>query len=120
MAGFACAFSALAYAELAASIGGCGSAYGYAYAGLGELVAWIIGWDLILEYGVATAAVAIGWSGYFNNALAAMGLGLPEAWLKAPGDGGIVDLPAAAIVVLSLHCSPSACARARVSTPRWC
>jgi len=100
VAGFACAFSALAYAELASSIGGCGSAYGYAYAGLGEIVAWIIGWDLILEYGVATAAVAIGWSGYFNNALAAMGLGLPEAWLKAPGAGGIINLPAAGIVLL--------------------
>jgi len=60
LAGFACAFAALAYAELAATVGGCGSAYGYAYAGFGELIAWIIGWDLILEYGVATAAVAIG------------------------------------------------------------
>jgi len=61
LAGAACAFSALSYAELAASIGGCGSAYGYAYAGFGEFIAWLIGWDLILEYGVATAAVAIGW-----------------------------------------------------------
>ena len=63
ISGFACAFTALSYAELASSIGGCGSAYGYAYAGLGELIAWIIGWDLILEYGVATSTVAIGWSG---------------------------------------------------------
>lgn len=100
VAGLACAFAALAYAELAASIGGCGSAYGYAYAGLGEIVAWIIGWDLILEYGVATAAVAIGWSGYFNNALAAMGLTLPDVLLKAPSDGGLVNLPAAAIVLV--------------------
>jgi APA family basic amino acid/polyamine antiporter len=100
VAGLACAFAALAYAELSASIGGCGSAYGYAYAGLGELVAWTIGWDLILEYGVATAAVAIGWSGYFNNALVAMGIGLPEALLKAPGAGGMVNLPAAVIVLL--------------------
>lgn len=99
VAGFACAFSALAYAELAASIGGCGSAYGYAYAGLGELIAWIIGWDLILEYGVSTAAVAIGWSGYFTNALAAAGLALPQALLKAPAGGGIINLPAAAIVL---------------------
>lgn len=100
VAGLACAFAALAYAELAASIGGCGSAYGYAYAGLGEVVAWIIGWDLILEYGVATAAVAIGWSGYFNNALTAVGLALPDALLKAPTDGGIINLPAAAIVLV--------------------
>ena len=99
VAGLACAFSALAYAELAASIGGCGSAYGYAYAGLGEIVAWIIGWDLILEYGVATAAVAIGWSGYFDNALAAVGLHLPEYFLKAPSDGGWINLPAAGIVL---------------------
>src|SRR5262249_44442756 len=51
VAGFACTFAALAYAELAASVGGCGSAYGYSYAAFGELIAWIIGWDLVLEYG---------------------------------------------------------------------
>jgi len=99
LAGLACAFSALAYAELAAAVGGCGSAYGYAYAGLGELVAWVIGWDLILEYGVATAAVAIGWSGYANNALEAMGIGLPGSLLKAPSQGGLINLPAAGIVL---------------------
>lgn len=100
VSGFACAFSALSYAELASSIGGCGSAYGYAYAGLGELVAWIIGWDLILEYGVAVAAVAIGWSGYANNALAAAGLHLPAALLTTPVEGGIINLPAALIVLV--------------------
>lgn len=100
VAGLACAFSALSYAELAACIGGCGSAYGYAYAGLGEIFAWIIGWDLILEYGVATAAVAIGWSGYFDNALAAAGVHLPGYLLKAPGDGGWINLPAAGIVLI--------------------
>jgi len=99
VAGFACAFTALAYAELAAMIGGCGSAYGYAYAGLGEFIAWIIGWDLILEYGLATSAVAIGWSGYVNNALAAVGLPLPEALLKSPMEGGLINFPAAAIVL---------------------
>ncbi len=98
VAGTACAFSALAYAELAAAIGGCGSAYGYSYAGLGEIVAWVIGWDL--EYGVATAAVAIGWSGYMDNALAAAGLGLPEALTKGPAEGGLVNLPAFAIVLV--------------------
>jgi len=99
VAGLACAFTALAYAELAAMIGGCGSAYGYTYASMGELVAWIIGWDLILEYGVATAAVAIGWSGYMNNALTAIGLPLPEFLLKAPAAGGMINLPAALIVL---------------------
>ena len=100
IAGLACAFAALSYAELAATVGGCGSAYGYAYAGLGEFVAWIIGWDLILEYGVALPAVAIGWSGYMSNALEAIGLGLPAALLKAPVEGGIVNLPAMMIILL--------------------
>ena len=98
--GFACAFAALAYAELAASVGGCGSAYGYAYAGLGEFIAWMIGWDLILEYGVATAAVAIGWAGYVNNALTAMGMPIPAALLKSPVEGGIVNLPAFLIILI--------------------
>jgi APA family basic amino acid/polyamine antiporter len=104
VAGFACAFSALAYAELAATVGGCGSAYGYAYAGLGEIVAWIIGWDLILEYGLATPTVAIGWSGYVGNALTAIGLELPKILLNAPGtpnvEGAIMNLPAFLIIIL--------------------
>ena len=100
VAGIACAFAALAYSELAAAVGGCGSAYGYSYAAFGELVAWIIGWDLLLEYGVSTAAVANGWAGYFNNALTAIGFGLPEALTKAPSLGGIVNLPAAGIVLV--------------------
>ena len=101
VAGLACAFAALSYAELAASIGGCGSAYGYAYAGLGEFIAWIIGWDLILEYGVATAVVAIGWSGYVNSALSAMGMPLPPELMKVPLEGGWINLPAT-LVVLAL------------------
>ncbi|WP_443098685.1 amino acid permease [Thiovibrio frasassiensis] len=100
IAGIACAFAALAYAELAAAVGGCGSAYGYSYVAFGELIAWIIGWDLILEYGVATAAVATGWAGYFNNALTAVGLALPNALTKAPMQGGIINLPAAGIVLI--------------------
>ena len=94
VAGTACAFAALSYAELASSVGGCGSAYGYSYAAFGELIAWIIAWDLILEYGVSVAAVANGWSGYFNNALTAIGLGLPPELTKGPLAGGIVNLPA--------------------------
>jgi len=109
LAGLACAFAALAYAELASSVGGSGSAYGYSYAAFGEFIAWIIGWDLILEYGVATAAVANGWAGYFNNALHAIGLGLPDYLTKGPfavnattglPDAGLVNLPAFGIIIV--------------------
>lgn len=100
IAGLACTFAALAYAELASSVGGCGSAYGYSYAAFGELTAWIIGWDLILEYGLSVAAVANGWSGYFNNALTAIGLPLPDYLTHAPELGGIINLPAAGIVLI--------------------
>ena len=100
LAGTACAFSALSYAELATSIGGCGSAYGYAYAGFGEIIAWIIGWDLLLEYGVACSAVAIGWSAYVNNSLTAIGLPLPKSLMAPPLEGGFIDLPATIIVLL--------------------
>ena len=100
IAGLACAFAALSYAELSAAVGGCGSAYGYSYAAFGELVAFIIGWDLLLEYGISVAAVANGWSGYFNNALTAIGIPLPEMLTKAPKLGGIINLPAAAIILL--------------------
>ncbi len=100
IAGFACAFAALAYAELAAAVGGCGSAYGYSYVVFGEVIAWVIGWILLLEYSVSVAAVANGWSGYFNNALSAMGMGLPEALTKSPALGGIINLPATSIILI--------------------
>ncbi|MEQ1577250.1 MAG: amino acid permease [Hyphomicrobium sp.] len=103
VAGVACAFAALAYSELAASVGGCGSAYGYSYAAFGELIAWIIAWDLILEYGVSVAAVANGWSGYFNNALTAVGFGLPPEFTKGPfaeGGGGFCNVPAVGIILV--------------------
>ncbi|MFT3730446.1 MAG: amino acid permease [Hyphomicrobium sp.] len=100
VAGIACAFAALSYAELASSVGGCGSAYGYSYAAFGELIAWIIAWDLILEYGVSVAAVANGWSGYFNNALTAVGIGLPEAYTKGPFAGGVINVPAIVIILI--------------------
>jgi APA family basic amino acid/polyamine antiporter len=100
VSGIACAFAALAYAEMAASVGGCGSAYGYSYAAFGEIVAWVIGWILLLEYGVSVAAVANGWSGYFNNALSAIGLALPEHLTKAPSMGGVVNLPALMIILI--------------------
>ena len=78
--GAACALAALCYAELAAMIPQAGSAYAYSYATLGELVAWIIGWDLILEYAVGNVAVAISWGDYFNTLLRGFGTRLP-AWL---------------------------------------
>jgi APA family basic amino acid/polyamine antiporter len=99
-AGVACVFVAFAYAELAASVGGCGSAYGYAYALFGELIAWIVGWNLVLGLGVALAAVANGWSGYFTNALAASGIALPDALTRGPFLGGLLNLPAMGIILL--------------------
>jgi APA family basic amino acid/polyamine antiporter len=101
LAAVACTFSALSYAELASSIPVSGSAYTYAYATLGELVAWIIGWDLILEYGVSVAAVAVGWGGNFNAFLdSAFGVKLPAAIALAPEKGGVVNLPAVVIVLI--------------------
>lgn len=98
IAGLAALFAALAYAELAASVGGTGSAYSYAYAGFGEFIAWIIGWNLLLEYGMAVATVAIGWSGYVNNFFEAMHIHLPEALTKNPFEGGTINLLAVLIV----------------------
>jgi len=100
VSGLACIFVALSYAELAASIGGCGSAYSYAYAGLGEVIAWAIGWDLLLEYGLGISTVAIGWSGYVQNALTAVGIHLPALFLKGPFEGGFVNLPAVLVIAL--------------------
>lgn len=98
LSGLACLFSALSYAELAASIGGSGSAYNYAYTSFGELIAWIIGWDLILEYTMSVSAVAIGWSGYVRDGLASIHLSLPYYLAKNLFDGGIIDLPAVIII----------------------
>ncbi|HET6529184.1 MAG TPA: amino acid permease [Actinoplanes sp.] len=100
LAAVACVFSALSYAELASSIPVAGSAYTYTYATLGEIVAWIIGWDLILEYGVSVAAIAVGWGGNFNAFLdAAFGVALPDAIAKSPEDGGVFNLPAVFVVL---------------------
>lgn len=99
VAGLACAFSALSYAELAASIGGCGSAYGYAYAGFGELLAWIVGWDLLLEYSIAVSAVSVGWSGYFNDLLLSLHIHLPVWLLHGPTAGGIINVLSMTIIL---------------------
>lgn len=98
LAGFACAFAALSYAELAASIGGCGSAYGYAYAGFGELIAWIVGWDLLLEYAISVSAVSVGWSSYANDFLMAIKINIPKIFLHGPTDGGVFNLLACVII----------------------
>lgn len=100
IAAIAAGFAALAYAELASSIGGSGSAYGYSYIAFGELIAWMMGWMLLLEYGVGAAAVANGWAGYFSNTLANLGWALPAHLTKAPVLGGVINLPAFAIIWL--------------------
>jgi APA family basic amino acid/polyamine antiporter len=100
LAGFACAFAALSYAELAASVGGSGSAYSYAYAGFGELIAWIVGWDLLLEYAISVSAVSVGWSGYVNNFLAAAQLELPAYLINGPLAGGYINVQASFIILL--------------------
>lgn len=109
VAGVTCIFAALCYAEFAAMVPVAGSAYTYAYATLGELFAWIIGWDLVLEYAVGSATVANGWSSYFQKVIAKIGLEFPEALASAPyvynkvthgldATGGIVNLPAVLVV----------------------
>lgn len=94
LAGLACVFAGLCYAEFASMIPIAGSAYTYGYATLGEVIAWIIGWDLILEYLFGSATVAAGWSGYVNSFLRDLGLGLPPALVHPPGD--LVQLPGSA------------------------
>ncbi len=111
VAGITCVFAALCYAEFASMVPVAGSAFTYAYATLGELWAWIIGWDLVLEYAVGSATVATGWSGYFQNVLAKIGIVLPEALRESPwrydvtvGEfvrtGSSINLPAVLIVAI--------------------
>jgi APA family basic amino acid/polyamine antiporter len=100
LAGVTCVCSARSYSELASTIPVSGSAYTYSYATLGELVAWIIGWDLILEYGVSVAAVAVGWGGYLQSLLDSLfGISLPDSIAGPPGDGGTFNLPAVVLVL---------------------
>ncbi|HEY2738375.1 MAG TPA: amino acid permease [Thermoanaerobaculia bacterium] len=112
VAGCACVFAALCYAELASMVPVAGSAYTYAYATLGELFAWIIGWDLVLEYAVGSATVASGWSGYFQSALGSFGITLPTALSGPPieydmgvgrlvASGSVINLPAVGIVAFT-------------------
>lgn len=103
IAALACGFAALCYAEFASAIPVSGSVYTYCYATLGELVAWMIGWDMLLEYGLATSAVSVGWSGYFQSLLSGFGLHLPTALTAAPGSvpGAVtfINLPAMLIML---------------------
>jgi APA family basic amino acid/polyamine antiporter len=98
IAGGVCAFAALAYAELATMMPASGSAYTYSYAAMGELVAWIIGWALILEYSVVCSAVAVGWSGYAVGFLHGVGVDLPAIITGGPASGGLLNVPAILIV----------------------
>mgnify|MGYP000382636369 FL=1 len=94
LASIACAFAGLAYAEYASMVPVAGSAYAYTYASLGEFLAFIVGWNLILEYTVTCSTVAAGWSGYVVGLLASGGIDLPVAFTKVPEEGGIINVPA--------------------------
>lgn len=107
VAGIGCAFAGLCYAEFASMIPVAGSAYTYSYATMGELVAWIIGWDLVLEYAVGAATVSIAWSEYANRVLDWFGMRVPYQWCHSPlermgetGTHGIINIPALIILAL--------------------
>src|SRR6266478_621617 len=92
VAGIGCAFAGLCYAEFASMIPVAGSAYTYSYATMGEFIAWIIGWDLVLEYAVGAATVSISWSRYLVKFLEGFGLHLPPSLATGPWDGGVINL----------------------------
>jgi APA family basic amino acid/polyamine antiporter len=102
IAGLAALLSAISYAEMAGLVPAAGSSYSYTYATMGEGMAWICGWCLVLEYAVSVAAVAVGAGQYVNEALAVFGLELPDAISQPPGDGGVLNAPAIVIVVLAM------------------
>lgn len=100
IASVVCAFSGLCYAEFASMLPIAGSAYTYSYATMGELVAWIIGWDLVLEYAVAASTVSISWSQYFCKFMSDVGWAIPPELTACPSEGGLFNLPAVCIVVV--------------------
>ncbi|MFJ9349438.1 amino acid permease [Streptomyces sp. NPDC101237] len=102
LAAVTCVFTALSFAELGGAIPVSGSSYSFAYAGLGESTAFLVGWCLLLEYGISISAVAVGWSQYVNELLHSLtGLQLPHAVSAGPGDGGIVNLPAVIVIAMA-------------------
>lgn len=100
LSGIAAGLAAMVYAELAAAIPSAGSAYTFSYVSLGEIIAWLVGWNLILEYLVAAGAVSIGWSSYVKDLLQSVGITLSATYTASPFDGGIINLPAVLIVLL--------------------
>jgi APA family basic amino acid/polyamine antiporter len=100
IAGIICAFAALAYAEMATMYPASGSAYTYSYIVFGELIAWIVGWSLILEYSLVVSAVAVGWSGYAAGFMASIGAAIPTDLAQGPELGGILNFPAIFIIAV--------------------
>ncbi|WP_428232061.1 amino acid permease [Flavobacterium sp.] len=100
VAAFGCVFAGLCYAEFSSMIPVAGSAYTYSFATMGEFVAWIIGWDLVLEYAVGAATVSISWSRYFGKFLSGYGIHINEAYMLSPFEGGIINVPAVVIVMI--------------------
>lgn len=100
VAAFGCIFAGLCYAEFSSMIPVAGSAYTYSFATMGEFVAWIIGWDLVLEYAVGSATVSISWSRYLGKFLEGYGVHVNEAYMLSPFEGGIINIPAVLIVVI--------------------
>ncbi|MGW7787118.1 amino acid permease [Streptomyces tricolor] len=102
LAAITCVFTALSFAELGGAIPVSGSSYSFAYAGLGESTAFLVGWCLLLEYGISISAVAVGWSEYVNELLHSLaGVRLPAALSAGPGDGGLVNLPAVLVIAMA-------------------
>lgn len=102
LAGITCTFSALSYAEMAGTIPISGSSYSYTYSTMGEFVAWVCGWCLMLEYGVSVAAVAVGWGQYIDELFHLVGIELPIEVTGPPGGGGVINIPAMLVVLLAM------------------
>ncbi len=100
VAAFGCIFAGLCYAEFSSMIPVAGSAYTYSFATMGEFIAWIIGWDLVLEYAVGAATVSISWSRYLGKFLGGYGIHIPDAYMLSPFEGGMINIPAVLIVML--------------------
>ena len=106
LAAIGCAFAGMCYSEFSTMIPIAGSAYTYAYATMGELLAWIIGWDLVLEYAVGAATVSVSWSSYVSSSFTCIGIDLPESLVAlslGSNRPGLINLPAMLIIVADLH-----------------